>query len=41
MLRRSFLAAAAALAPTFAFAQAQPKLDPENTLVIELKGGRV
>ena len=46
MLRRSFLAAAAlaptvALAPSFAFAQGQPKADPENTLVIELKSGRV
>ncbi|MCA3594814.1 MAG: peptidylprolyl isomerase [Methylobacterium sp.] len=47
MLRRSFLAAAAALAPaiaftpTIAFAQGQPKADPENTLVIELKSGRV
>ncbi|MCA3649685.1 MAG: peptidylprolyl isomerase [Methylobacterium sp.] len=45
MLRRSFLAAALAptfaLAPSFAFAQAQPKADPENTLVIELKSGRV
>ena len=46
MLRRSFLAAAAlaptfAFGPTFAFAQGQPKADPENTLVIELKSGRV
>lgn len=51
MLRRSFLAAALAptfalapsfaFGPTFAFAQAQPKADPENTLVIELKSGRV
>jgi peptidylprolyl isomerase len=40
MLRRTLLGAAAAAAATPAFAQ-QPALDPENTLILELPGGRV
>jgi cyclophilin family peptidyl-prolyl cis-trans isomerase len=39
MLRRTILAAAGALAA--APALAQPQLDPENTLVLELPAGRV
>lgn len=41
MHRRLFLAFAAALAPALALAQDAPKADPQNTLVIELKTGRV
>lgn len=40
MLRRSLLAAALVL-PGLALAQPAPKSDPENTLVIELKTGKV
>ena len=40
MLRRTLLGAAAAAAATPAIAQ-QPALDPENTLILELPGGRV
>jgi len=40
MDRRTFLGAAAAAIATPALAQ-QPALDPENTLVLELPGGRV
>lgn len=40
MLRRSFLASLAALASLPAFAQGA-KLDPENTLQIDLKDGKV
>ena len=40
MLRRTLLAAAATLAAVPAFAQA-PALDPENTLYLDLKDGRV
>jgi peptidylprolyl isomerase len=40
MLRRTLLAGLAALAPLAAFAQA-PKLDPQNTLQIDLKDGKV
>ena len=39
MLRRTLLAGIAALAPLAAFAQA--KLDPQNTLQIDLKDGKV
>jgi peptidylprolyl isomerase len=41
MHRRLFLAFVAALAPALALAQDAPKADPQNTLVIELKTGRV
>lgn len=40
MLRRTLLAGLAILAPLAAFAQA-PKLDPQNTLQIDLKDGKV
>ncbi|MCA0401052.1 MAG: peptidylprolyl isomerase [Proteobacteria bacterium] len=41
MLRRTLLAGLAALAPAAAIAQGAPKLDPQNTLAIDLKDGRV
>jgi len=40
MLRRTLLAGLAAIAPLAALAQA-PKLDPQNTLQIDLKDGKV
>ena len=40
MFRRTLLALAATLAPTLAFAQT-PELDPQNTLYMDLKDGRV
>ena len=41
MLRRTFFAALIATIPGLAIAQTAPKLDPENTLAIDLKDGRV
>lgn len=41
MLRRTLLASLAASLPVFASAQTAAKMDPQNTLAIDLKDGRV